>query len=264
MEKYFGLLPNCKYAYGKNGGCIYDTSTGKMIAIDEESDFILRQAFRNNKVDDEIPILNDLVVNNFGEFYEKPLMHECLIDGRQTEKYQITNSTNKIERLFVQITNECNKDCAFCNKTVKVYTKTHCKKWNNVEKNISQEVWKENLKKMKYLGLREVRFIGGNPFLNISKLQNIIKCAKEVGIDNFYVYSNLEVLNDDMLNLCRENNIKIILEVLEWKDALKENIIKCIDLDVVVESSILLSKKTEDKIEKICNELKELQIKKSH
>ena len=46
MNKYFGLFYNCKYTSGKNGGCLYDIISGKMIATDKELDKLLKKALR--------------------------------------------------------------------------------------------------------------------------------------------------------------------------------------------------------------------------
>ena len=53
MNKYFGLFYNCKYTSGKNGGCLYDIISGKMIATDKELDKLLKKALRNQKVETE-------------------------------------------------------------------------------------------------------------------------------------------------------------------------------------------------------------------
>lgn len=260
MNKYFGLFYNCKYTSGKNGGCLYDIISGKMIATDKELDKLLKKALRNQKVETENVFLKELIENNMGEFYDYPIMGENIIDGRNIEKYQIVDTVNRLERVYIQITNECNKICDFCKESSIVYTKTHCKKWENIAADISKEIWEENFQKMRFLGLKEVRFIGGNPFLELKKMKDIIKIAKLNNINRFCVYSNLEILNDDMILACKENKIVILAQIVEWNSNLEKNLESCISSGIEIVASVLITPKNIKNYREIIKELNDMGI----
>lgn len=264
MSKYFRLNFFCRFVWGKNGGCIYNMNAGDMIAIAEEETTLLQKAELNQKMDTETPFLQKLVNLNMGEFYDNLIFQEYTRFGAGNEISEIMKPTNQIKRIFIQLTNNCDCDCIYCDESNDIYTKTRCKKWNNQNADIIMLQWERILEEAILLGAESLCFIGGNPILEWKKLFAIVDYASQIGFKFFLIYTNMNYMNYKIIDLCRRYNVMLRAQIHflkdcgcegEFTDISSENVIKniqlCTSSGIITTAEILITRYNDKAIEKM-------------
>ena len=260
MKRFFYLYDHCKYASGRQGGCIYNTITGQMISVDKELDDLIRHSFANQEIDDEDSLLQEVEKMELGTFTEFPVSHENFLDlDHKMIKYQLVNSMNYVENLFLQISNQCDQDCEFCDDSNYVFTKTHCKKWNN---DVLLCDYDKLFEEFSYLGGKKLYIIGGAPFSEFNRFEELIKKANRFRFERVSVYTNIKDIGEEHLLFCKNNNIGLIAEIMEWTQGERDALLDIPEKGIEVEVSILVWEKTEKQIESILYWLNEHGFKK--
>lgn len=260
MADFFYLLPEYKVAFGDNGGCLYNTKNGKMISIDHEYSKVLKKTLSNKEIDPQNSVIHELINKGMGMIINAPAMQENMIDSSLEGKNKIVYSNGFIQRLFIQITNECNLNCSFCDTSNKVVTKTHCKKWTHETISFSEDEWRDILSQAANLGTIDVRVIGGNPLLKLDELKKVYYSAKENNIHKFSVYSNLEYLNNEILDFLKMEHINLIVQLTQYDDVVRTNIAKCFEGGITCLVQVTMTDDNRKKLPQIMAELGEIGI----
>lgn len=260
MAEFFYLLPEYKVAFGDNGGCLYNTKNGKMISIDHEYSKVLKNSIANKEIDSNNNIIKELVDKGMGMLLNAPAMQENLIDSSMAGKNKLVYSNSVLQRLYIQITNQCNLNCSFCDNGSRVVTRTHCKRWEHESVSFSPEEWNGILKQAANLGTKEIRIIGGNPFLKMDELKKVHRAAKENKITKFWVYTNLTFINEEILDYIGKEKINIIVELTEYGKAVKTNIARLVEKGVNCLVQITMTEENSKSFQQITTELMSLGI----
>lgn len=214
MEKYFNLYSNCKFTRNHKKGCLYDTNSGKLYDLDMKNTEIIAKVLSNKKVDINNEILNELVNMNLGNYVEAPVYHEnSIVD--YTVAFNTFNSSNKLDDVYIQVSNECNNHCKICERTNRIFSKTHCKLWPLAGKPVSVTTWEKFFCEISQLGARKLIFIGGNPFLKIDVMETMIKLAQKNEINEFVAYANVNHLSQEIIDLCIKYDICINIQLMD-------------------------------------------------
>ena len=229
MNKYFKLNSYCNFIREKNNSCLYNLVTGDMISIDIMNVEMLSNSEDNIPLD-KIHNLNmdfykQLYDMQMGKFYEKPVYIEKMHKGLTPLLKTVIKENINIKNLFIELGIECNLDCKFCIKDDNtLFRKTGCKRWkvSNVKLDINQ--WKQIVSQAYKLGCTAISFIGGEPFLYIDDIKEIIKYAKLLGINNFVIYTNGTILNDDIVNFILKYSIDLKIQILSSNEINYEKI----------------------------------------
>jgi len=100
--------------------------------------------------------------------------------------------------LWLEITNQCNEQCAHCYNKSSPYG-THGK--------MQTQDWKNVLSGAKAFGTQEVQFIGGEPTTHPA-LNHLVRFAHEDGL-NIEVFTNLVKLTDETLQTFQDCNVSV-------------------------------------------------------
>lgn len=95
-----------------------------------------------------------------------------------------------LHRVFIEINNYCDCDCAFCNQNVEFPCITcHSDKINNIE--ITYNILDKFLFDIRPYDIQEFFLVGGNPLLSIEKMNYTIKKVKEIYTNcKIYIITN--------------------------------------------------------------------------
>lgn len=272
--KYFKLHVYCKYVSGEKFGCIYNMNTHEMIKIEPPLKNIIESAQQNKCLSiEEQNVLVELVEKGIGTFYDKPNFIESLHFGPNPAIKTMVQPNLRINRCFIQVSNDCDLNCCFCNENNIVNRRTCCKKWNNKAQKITVQNWNSILLQLKKLGCEEICFIGGNPFLNFKKMFDIASLANEMGITKFSVYSHQTNIDNEIIGFLHELHFTFIGTILSLQETnykkitglnMRANIIDEIkklkkhQIDYI--ANVVIGDFNEDEIEDIIMQLKENQI----
>lgn len=272
--KYFKLHIFCKYIYGEKFGCIYNMNTHEMISVESPLKDIIEKAQQNKPLllEDE-NILSELVKKGYGTFYDKPNFIESFHYGPNSAIKTMVQPNIRISRCYIQVSNECDLNCCFCNESDGANRRTSCKKWNNKKVEITIEKWSSIIQQLQKLGCEEICFIGGNPFLDLEKMSDIVKLAIEIGIEKFSVYSHETNINCEILSFLKkyhftfigtilsmqEHNYKKITGSKKWRNTIKD-IKRLKENQVNFIANLIVGNFNEDEIEDIVKTLRENHI----
>ena len=238
MEKYFNLYSNCKFTRNHKKGCLYDTNSGKLYDLDMKNTEIIAKVLSNKKVDINNEILNELVNMNLGNYVEAPVYHEnSIVD--YTVAFNTFNSSNKLDDVYIQVSNECNYHCKICERTNRIFSKTHCKLWPLAGKPVSVTTWEKFFCEISQLGARKLIFIGGNPFLKIDVMETMIKLAQKNEINEFVAYANVNHLSQEIIDLCIKYDICINIQLMDVEKQVYDNIHRLKNEGIKIKVSIL-------------------------
>jgi radical SAM protein with 4Fe4S-binding SPASM domain len=253
--------------------CVYNFATGDMILLDEIKANIINKFEGNEAVssfsNDEIDFLNKLEEMGIGKYYDNKVYIEKMLLGQEADFESTMKKNITFSRLFIEITNRCNLDCLFCNYLDdKAYRKTGCKRWLSNSKPLSTEQHKEMIEQALPMGVKEIVFIGGEPFLEYEKMRELMKYAKLAGVERFAAYTNLTLLNEEILKMIKEFNIRLVVQVVSnnkeefelicnkpLKSDIIENIKTLKNNNIDFSIKVLVCKYNENNIEKIIGEI---------
>lgn len=125
------------------------------------------------------------------------------------------NSQAVIDLLWVELSESCNHKCIHC------YANS-----SNSEliTNISNISLKSLLLEARYINIRNVKFVGGEPLLFKSKLKELLHFSRSLGFDNVAVHTNGMLLDDGWAQFLNSNNVHTDLTVYGHKAELHDSI----------------------------------------
>lgn len=267
--QYFKLHIFCKFINGKDSGCIYNMKTHEMISVPKALSEVLEKAQTNKPLsENEGKILEELVEKDLGGFYDNPNYIESFQYGPNPAIKTMITPNTYVRRCYIQLTNDCDLNCSFCNNGNNVNRRTGCKKWNNSDAGISLEEWDGVMKQLKKLGCEEICFIGGNPFLAFEKLSQVVEMAAKQGIGNFCVYSHNIEVSDAVLEFMQKYRFQFVGTIISFqnttyeqvtgsgKEPIKifEHIRRLVEKQIGFVGNIVVGKFNEDEVEIISNE----------
>lgn len=268
--KYFRLRFNILFENGSNGGCIYDLQNHKMIYVPADNAELIEKAENNELVDESNEFIMELISKGYGDLYENKVYIEKSRFGAPKEYSDVVVPRVSLNTLYIQVTNECDNNCVFCNQSNDINTKTHCKKWNNKIVKIDPYNWSKIFSSVRKLGCRKVVFIGGNPFLEFESIREKVILADAVGITNFEIVTPLSVLTGLQLDFIQKYNITINIQIVgryenveylnDSEQIIFNNILKLIERKINVSASVLVTKYNENYVSDIILYLKTLGI----
>ncbi|MCX7922022.1 MAG: radical SAM protein [Clostridia bacterium] len=273
MGSYFRLNSYIRFEKKSTEACIYNLFNGDIIFLDEKKANIIEKCERNEAIsnlnNDELAFLNKLEDMGIGRYYDRKVYVEKMFLGQEADFESTMKKNITFSRLFIEITNECNLDCLFCNYLdEKAYRKTGCKRWYSSGRNLSTEQYKEVIRQAVPMGVKEIVFMGGEPFLEYEKMKELIQYTKFLGVEKVAVYTNLTLLNEEILKIIKEFKVSLVVQVISnnkeefeciSNKPLEVDIIKNIRLlknnNVAFSIKILVCRYNEDNIENMISEL---------
>lgn len=275
IKKYFKLFPTCTFINGDNCGCLYDTSSGKMIQLDHEKASALAKSENNIpilQIKEDTSFFMQLKQMGIGDYYDNPIYVEPINSNYITEKEKILPQNYLLKKLYLEISTECNLNCIFCKRDNTLFRKTGCKLWpQKQDEELDFEKYAEIIKSFKKLQGEEIIFIGADPLLKLDKMKKIIDLAKKNGINRFTIYTNGSLITSNMIDFFSQNNITLSLEIfslveetyklITGQQLKKDDILNAIKemkyKNVNVIANVLISKYNQNEIESIIKTLKE-------
>ena len=130
-------------------------------------------------------------------------MHRHAIPEKSRLPTPAAGPDNRLDFLWLDLTNRCNLQCVHCYTESSPHTGTRDLEWAD---------YKSVMRQAHDLGCRKLQFIGGEPQLNPEFLP-LLKKSKDIGFEFVEVFSNLTRLQDDTVRLCASNNVKFATSV---------------------------------------------------
>lgn len=172
------------YVRGALRGAIYDFNTGKVYSINEDACSILNLYISN--INTKHSFITNLTTNGLIDTSFIP----C--------SYKFVPITNEINFVWLELTNNCNLRCIHCYDG-------DCHKSSTDSLNFDE--WKNILLQLKSMNCKTVEFIGGEPG-TFPKFYELMVYTKYLGI-KMEVYSNLTILNADVVKFICDNKIPV-------------------------------------------------------
>ncbi|MGL5439828.1 MAG: radical SAM protein [Filifactoraceae bacterium] len=221
-EKYFELFPTTHFIEGDFNNCLYNTLTGDIIELSEFQLNIIKKNRVSKMVNESnYEFYKQLDLNMYGEFTEQ-------INGIENTYWGDTDffiklNINKIlfSTLHINITNDCNFNCVFCDSfSNNVFRHTGCKKWNiSEQKRLEEKInYSKYIYESKHLGCNSIRIFGGEPLILWNDVLEIIKFSNKNGINDVNIYTNGMYINREMLDLFIEYDVSLTIQIVKFKN----------------------------------------------
>ena len=220
MKKYFSLYSTTYfYKLGKEG-CLYNTLNGEVVALSQEQSKLIKKVENGMSTEcikaEERNFLDILEEHLLGEYGEKPFSMEPTFWGENNFYKSIAGSKRSFEILQIELAEECNCNCIFCDKNSElVYRKTGCKCWktNSENRKLKLEEWIKYIQEAKKLGCKKIQFFGGEPLLEWDLLKELIIISQEISIQEIEIFTNGILLDDNKVKFLQERAVKTIIQI---------------------------------------------------
>lgn len=275
MKNYFRLYPYCRFVYTKHNACIYNFATGDMINVnDQYKELLISCEVKKNIITNEQEQqLSKLQEMKLGDYYESnPYIQpfDCGVNETfdDTIKYN-----NKLTRVFLELTNQCDLSCIFCGDDEnRANRRTSCSKWRINQPVITTQKRLSLIDEISKLGCEQLIITGGNPLLNSSEMLLLIKHGTKAGIHKFILFLNGSLISKEILDSLKDYNITINLFIVADNDEdgyritksrnYYSNLAKAINLlnqhNISYYSTVIVGAFNENIIPSIINTLKEI------
>ena len=219
VQKFFTLNKDVILVEGINGGLIQDLNSKKIFSIDKDSRVYLSKLINGKDVN---LVLNEMSLQDKDKFqiYLKLLISKNL--GSYSESYSNVNQYEKsiktqVETLWLELRRSCNMNCCHCYLDSKGSTDTSLDI-------LKLEEWKAVLKQFNKESLKRIILIGGEPLLfkEISKLIYFVR--EQFETIELVVYSNLTLINDQLIEIFKKNNVKVVTSLYSNKGYVHDKI----------------------------------------
>lgn len=270
---YFSLFPIAKFESDKSGATIINLLDFSRINYNKEQKDILLSVLNKDigkiqELDEEKRcIVNELLDKGLAYLYTNNIRNGEHKENRDIEIRGLVEEVPHFSKLYFEITNECDRNCGFCNNRNLVEGACEsCIKWKRGEEiDVQRFDYEAIIERIGDLWVDQVIISGGNPFINKNLLIDYIdKIRKYMPDVEIVVYTNGGAIDDKVLEILYSNNVVlnfIILEEDYSKDAHSDVIFlneklnyiieKCIDEDIACCFSLFGVKNEDSKVIKI-------------
>jgi len=202
----FALNPDCFLVKGAKRGALYNLKDETVYSINENSVHLfedlengksLAQIIDRMKADpDEVmQYLEELESSGLGRFIGKDDF---------VEKIFLPLPENKLNFIWMELTQRCNLKCVHC------YVEGEIDKKTGV---LSPESSQTIIKDAFQLGCRKIQLIGGEPFLYGKDIFLLIKLAKELGYEMVEVFTNATLLTQNDIDQLSYYGVRMAISV---------------------------------------------------
>lgn len=222
IMNYFRLFPFCSFVGEDNNACLYNLSTGELIALDMEFARFLHRSENGYPIENqgEQKIAKQLQNKNLGRIYNSKVYSETLQFGVPEDVEKIANSSISVRRLYLEISTDCSLDCKFCNIETTSFRKTGCARWHNQKSSLIAADYEMILLQMSKLNCEEVIFIGADPLQNFEQIKSIIQISRKNSINHFEIVTNGYCIDQEHFRYFEAHGITLHLQVVAWNNGL--------------------------------------------
>jgi radical SAM protein with 4Fe4S-binding SPASM domain len=175
---HFRLNPECYLIVGGARGAIYDLIDEKIYDLNQHETKLVIHCEKNKPVRGDEELLCDLKQRRLGNFYSNiPYIQKLRAGSPYLEN---EGDPPALYRAFLEINNECNRDCWFCgyHGIKRSLGCIGCNKWDESGETLGQERWKEIIDELKDLDCRDIYITGGDLTLVWDRAIEILDYAK--------------------------------------------------------------------------------------
>lgn len=236
---YYVLSDDVYLVEGKAKSCLYDLKKSRLYSVNKAlSDKIKLLNLGNlkeNDIDGELKnILKKFIVLGLIELSDK---------YRYNDIKQLKKENSECDFAWIEVTNKCNLKCKHCYNESNAYC----------EKVMSFEKFKETIELLRNIGVKKIRLIGGEPFINNHILRKMLDYV--IGkFDYIEIFTNGTLIPENYFEYFYRNNIHIALSVYSYKEDVHDKV-------TGIKGSWLRTNKTIKKLQKmsipyrVCNVL---------
>ncbi len=191
IKRHIYLKPNVYFTNGVRYGTILDCTAHQLYRLNFQDKEKLKDWLYNGKDLDP----NDQLIHN---------LDKCgLITEIPVTKENMKYDFNKLNIVWLELRKACNLECIHC------YNSSNpCAE--NKKFPLSFDEWKNIITQLVPYKPKTIVFIGGEPLLFKDICDLIIFTRKELENTNLVLYSNLTLLKDYMIQVLKENNVKVV------------------------------------------------------
>lgn len=221
MKEYFVLKENVILVNGAVRGLIQDLNNKKIYSINGTAKEYINKLIKGMKVNELLAELNhenkesflnyiDLLIKNNLAYYS----HDKIMSGKYDYKKQIKRNFSTV---WFELRKACNLNCCHCYMD--------CSSISDKKlKILSLNEWKTVVDNLKKHNPERIILIGGEPLLYKEIDELIFYIREKLSNTEIVLYSNLTLLNEQLINVLKQNKVKVITSVYSNKSEVHDKI----------------------------------------
>lgn len=197
-----------KFFSTPNGNYIYDRETNSILSVNEDEFEALKRIVEKKALDNDFKLLK--IFQERGFCKESSLRN---IEHSQN-KFMHFHLENKVEKLTLQVTQNCNLRCTYCSYSGMYNQRSHS---NNI---MSYDMMKKSvdflIKHSIHSKKVDLGFYGGEPLLAFDKIKKLIIYIKQKYPYKELTYSlttNGTIFTDEIIQFLSENEFNVMVSI---------------------------------------------------
>lgn len=220
---FFYLNSEILHLQGQNASFIYNLETGKKEKLNSLQTQLLNQLQLGTSINqlkqiytkDIEELIQFLLLNELGQLYDK----QVYVPRIRTHETKFLKSNIlkpfQLNRAVIELTGECNMNCQFCTPENVIYRSCGCKKWVCENENLALKDWEDTVQNIIKLGVKQVIFSGGEPFLRWDILKHLIEQLSRHQI-RCTVITNGTLIDNLIGSFLKNHQVDLVLQVFEY------------------------------------------------
>lgn len=198
---FFHLHPHCFIVKGAKRYALYNTKSGKVLSINQGAFDLLSECqsqpleniidINDCTNDSNMQFLQNLITKNFGSIW--------IIEPDAPSDLPVTIINNKLNFLWLELTNNCNNRCLHCYANSGPCTPIEP---------VSHDRWLRVIEEGKNAGATAIQFIGGEPLL-YPKWRQLVEKAYQQQYETIEVFTNATLITDNHISFFKDHNVSI-------------------------------------------------------
>ena len=197
------IADNVVFVSGASCSAVYDFNTQKVYSLNQDATNILKKYLNKSgelSTEDLDFVSKVTRLFNLEKLENVPYVPNCPEDN--------------LDFAWLEITQKCNCRCIHCYQGQN-HTETSSP--------LDYSKWEDVLRQLSSLGCKSIQFIGGEPS-TCEFLPRLICFAKSVGIVNISMFSNLNHLSNELIDVIIANNVHVHFSIYGSNKLTHENI----------------------------------------
>lgn len=219
MYRYIKLRSKVYFCKGKQNSLIMDCNRLKLYHLDKEATEYLGFLLNGYAINTEY--ISDEEKLNLIKFLVDKKLIKFTKEYENSQLLPNAYLNHKVKTVWFELRKACNMKCLHCYNESEPFADV-------LENILTIEQWKNIVIQLQEYKPTTIVLIGGEPLMYREIIELIRFTYEHLPNTQLVLYSNLSLLNDELINILAEYKVKVVTSIYSYKDTIHDSITQVI------------------------------------